>query len=323
MPKISYISHTFNAASLKKIAKANQILDEYAAQGFTLTLRQLYYQFVARALIANTQREYKNLGNLVNDARLAGLIDWYHLEDRTRNLAVLPHWDQPGGIVQSAAAQFRVDRWANQPVRIEVWIEKEALAGIFAGVCQRLDLPYFACRGYTSQSEMWTAAQRLIKYQKEHGTLDNPRPGRQRVVILHFGDHDPSGTDMTRDIIDRLKLFTGNKWKVRIDRLALNMAQIEQYNPPPQPAKTADSRHNGYAAKHGSQSWELDALEPSVLVGLVERAIEQLRDEKKWEADTAREKQGKRQLRHAATHWASITDFFGDIPDDDLEEEPQ
>jgi len=319
MPKISYTSHAFSVASAKKIEQANRILDEYAAQGFTLTLRQLYYQFVARGLLRNTQREYKNLGSLINDARLAGMIDWYHLEDRTRNLASNPHWEHAGEIVESAASQFRVDRWAKQPIRVEVWIEKEALAGIFAGVCRRLDVPYFSCRGYTSQSEMWGAAQRLIRYQQASGKL------KQRVVILHFGDHDPSGVDMTRDIIDRLNLFTGRKWQVRIDRLALNMAQIEQYNPPPNPAKETDSRHSGYAAEFGSESWELDALEPAVLVGLVETAIADLRDQGQWDADDERESDAKRALRSAAASWDAVTDHLeaeGLMVDNEEPDEP-
>lgn len=308
MPKICYVPHTFSTTSLAKIQHASAILDEYAAQGYILTLRQLYYQFVARALIANTQREYKNLGAIINDARLAGLLDWDQMEDRTRNLAALPHWDSPADIVAATAQQFRVDRWENQPNRVEVWIEKEALAGIFAGVCARLDVPYFSCRGYTSQSEMWAAAQRLIGYQ-----ANAPRGKRRpKVTVLHFGDHDPSGMDMTRDIIDRLDMFTGPTYKVTVQRLALNMAQVEQYDPPPNPAKETDSRHGNYAAEFGGESWELDALEPAVLVALVETAVAGLTNRAAWDRDEERQAAGRKSLRIAAANWESVEQHLED-----------
>ncbi|KKL29027.1 hypothetical protein LCGC14_2369240 [marine sediment metagenome] len=140
MPKIAYINVKFRAGSLAIIAKANSIIEEYAAQGFTLTLRQIYYQFVARDLIANKQTEYKRLGSIINDGRLAGLIDWQSIEDRTRNLEHNPHWDGPEEILRSVHRSYGIDLWSTQPVRPEVWIEKEALVGVIEPVCQDLDV---------------------------------------------------------------------------------------------------------------------------------------------------------------------------------------
>src|SRR5207245_324853 len=165
MPKIRYIEHKFDAGSLTLIATCNKIIEEYTAQGYQLTLRQLYYQLVSRDVIANKQSEYKRLGSIVNDARLAGLIDWDSIEDRTRNLRGLAHWATPEDLVRSCAAQFRIDMWASQRYRPEVWIEKDALVGVIERVCSEFDVPYFSCRGYTSESEMWGAGQRLIRYR--------------------------------------------------------------------------------------------------------------------------------------------------------------
>ena len=86
MPKITYKEYRLKQASLDIINQANQIIREYSAQGFDLTLRQLYYQFVSRDLIPNSQREYKRLGSIINKGRLAGLVDWNAIVDRTRNL---------------------------------------------------------------------------------------------------------------------------------------------------------------------------------------------------------------------------------------------
>lgn len=297
MPKIRYIERTFNPKTLATIQQANEIIIAYQAQGYQLTLRQLYYQFVARDLIPNKQKEYKRLGSVINDGRLAGLIDWNAIEDRTRNLETQSHWGSPGGIIHAAADSYKLDRWEEQEHYVEVWFEKEALAGVFERVCETWDLPYFACRGYPSQSEVWGAAQRLGK-QKRRG---------KEVVVLHFGDHDPSGIDMTRDIVDRLYLFDA---RLDVRRLALNMDQIEEYDPPPNPAKESDSRFVGYLDIYGDESWELDALEPSVLAGLVEEAVEGLIDQEVWNEVEEKEERDVELLARAADRWDEVAEFL-------------
>jgi len=295
MAKMKYLDLPIerNPTHLAVVKQANAIIQEYQAQGFILTLRQLYYQFVSRDLIKNTMREYKRLGSIINDGRMAGLIDWSALEDRTRNLETLAHWDSPTDIVEAVSQQYRIDKWARQPHRVEVWIEKDALAGVIEGVCQEFDVPYFSCRGYTSQSEMWAAGQRLLRYRK----------GKQPPVILHFGDHDPSGIDMTRDIRDRLQLFMGG---LELRRLALNFDQVEQYDPPPNPAKLTDSRIGAYLRDHGNESWELDALEPAVLVELIRNEVTGLIDQDAWDDAVAEETE-------ARGHLAAIAERFDDV----------
>lgn len=291
MPKITYVPKDFSAAHEQVIDWANEIISEYAEQGYSLTLRQLYYQLVARDLIPNKIQSYKRLGGIVADARNAGLIDWGAIEDRTRNLASLPHWDSPADILATVAHQFNVDLWARQEVRVEVWIEKEALSGIFESICDELDVPVFACRGYTSQSEVWAAGRRMRRH----------RGNGQDPVILHFGDHDPSGIDMTRDIIDRLELYAGGSIEVR--RIALNFDQIEEFGPPPNPAKTTDSRFRGYVAEFGEESWELDALTPDTLLNLVRDEVNALIDADAWNDQAEAQEEGRRRLQALADDW--------------------
>ena len=297
MPKISYIEKKFRPATLATIETANRIIDEYADQGFDLTLRQLYYQMVARGYIENSERSYKNFGNVIADGRLAGLIDWDRIVDRTRNLQVNGHYRDPGHIMEAAVNSYQIDKWSRQPYRIEVWVEKDALSGVVDPVCRRLDIPYFACRGYTSQSEMWEAGQRLARWRR----------AKQTPVILYLGDHDPSGIDMTRDVIDRLQLFAGG---IQVDRLALNWDQVEQYNPPPNPAKLTDSRADAYIARFGGESWELDALNPTILAGLIENIVAQLRDAALWAEAVEEEEEGLSQLQSAAERWQDIAEFL-------------
>jgi len=261
MPRIAYVPHRFGAGTLATIEQADLIIGEYRAQGYELTLRQLYYQFVARGLIPNNQRQYKRLGTIISAARLAGLLDWLSIVDRLRAAKGTHHWQTPSSIIDASAASYNIDTRADQDTYLEAWIEKDALAGVMARPCEAADVPHFACRGYVSQSALWGAAQRIIAEGVDKGRF---------AVVLHLGDHDPSGIDMTRDIQDRLNTFGAD---VTVERLALNMDQVEEYDPPPNPAKLTDSRCAGYVAVHGGQSWELDALEPTVIHDVVARAI--------------------------------------------------
>lgn len=299
MPKIVYAPKKFSPGSLAIIERAERICQEYADRGFDLTLRQLYYQFVARDWLPNKQSEYKRLGSIVNDARLAGLLDWDHLIDRTRNLRGLSHWDSPGQIIQGSAYSYRTNRWASQPHRVEVWIEKDALVGVISRVCGRNDVDYFSCRGYTSQSELWGAARRMIRYEDDG----------QKPIIIHLGDHDPSGVDMTRDIEERLDLFGAN---ARVMRIALTMDQVEEFNPPPNPAKLTDSRATGYIRRFGDSSWELDALDPTTLDTLIGDEIAQWRDDRQWDRDTEAMEKERSLLTAVSRRWDEVREFIQD-----------
>ena len=287
--KTCYVERRFSKRSEKLIQIANEIIEEYQGQGYELTLRQLYYQFVSRDIIPNSQKEYKNLGSVVNDARLAGLVDWDAIVDRTRNLQGNVHWESPAEMLEYRTKSYQIDKWEGQKYRPEVWIEKDALLGVIEGVCRGQDVSYFSCRGYTSQSEMHSAAKRMERYSEDG----------QIPVVVHLGDHDPSGKDMSRDIQDRLDLFT-EPGIIKVVRVALNMSQIKEYKPPPNPAKITDSRSGPYIAEFGKSSWELDALDPKVLSDLVEKTVGGYRDLDLWRKKTLIEKAHKAMLEKAA-----------------------
>lgn len=275
--KQQYQDFRFRADTLVLIELINKLIASYQSQGYMLSVRQLYYQLVARDLIENTEKSYKRIASIINDARLAGLMDWDAIEDRNREIEVRPSWASGADIVDSAARSFHMDMWDNQDARVFVIVEKAALAGILGGVCRKFDVPLLAARGYPSVS---------IVRQMALDHISGPIDRGQRTFILHLGDHDPSGIDMTRDLRERFTLFLGAEQDIEhsftLMRLALNMDQINELKPPPNPAKTTDARFAGYIKKFGPESWELDALEPDYIVDLVEGHIENLIDSDRW-----------------------------------------
>lgn len=282
-----YVPKKFRADTLARIETANKIIKEYETKGFQLTLRQLYYQHVARGLIENNNASYNQLGGMINDGRLAGLTSWTAIEDRDRNLRGLETYLTPQAMIHAklGGASYRTDLWADQLYRPEVWVEKEALSDVVGQMCNRLRVDFFACRGYVSQSEQWRAGRRLASYVQKG----------QMPIVFHFGDHDPSGIDMTRDNTDRLSMFAGVP--IQVVRLALNMDQVQQYAPPPNPAKSSDSRFADYQEKYGDESWELDALDPAVIQQLIEKNVLMLRDKKLWDEALGREAVERQELK--------------------------
>jgi len=313
MSKITYKTKRFRAGTLEIIEKAEQIINEHANMGFDLTLRQLYYQFVQsdsfpeewrdkKTGSKNIQSNYDKLGSIISNARLAGMIDWNSIVDRTRQMKENGHWISPSQMIRAYSRWYELNKWIGQPYRVEVWIEKDALIGVIEGICRELDIPRFSCRGYTSQSEMWRAGKRLKDYHKFGGATP---------VILHLGDHDPSGIDMTRDIRDRLLMFSElEDDEFIMERIALNMDQIEEYNPPPNPTKLTDSRAEGYISDYGNDSWELDALNPQVMSQLISDKVYEYMDEDLWDEVKEKEERHKSFLSTVCDRWEDIIEFL-------------
>ena len=266
-----------------------QVLNEYAGLGYAITLRQLYYQMVSRGLMPNHVQEYKRLGDVIRKAREGGYVDWDAIVDRGRQPVMPPHWRSASELMQAAARQFRLDRWADQPHYVEVWCEKDALSSILEPICNQYHVHMMANRGYSSATAMWQAAQRI----------QDASDREQYPVIIYLGDHDPSGVDMSRDVQDRLDLLSYHT-PIEVIRIALNFDQVQTYNPPPNPTKLTDSRAGSYIAIYGKDSWELDALNPQTLNQIVTDQIENLIDHDLYDQQLLREEAIKLQLQELA-----------------------
>ncbi len=259
------------------IKRIDEIASEYYAQGMKITVRQVYYQLVARGIMENSKSTYEKISDLVADGRMAGLLDWSMIEDRTRFKRGNVHWENPQQIINAAAEQYRIDTRATQPVYVEAWIEKDSLVSILEATCSRLDVPCFSCRGFPSITALHEAANRFRV--------------KNNSVILYAGDHDPSGLKIPQVIAERFADFEVN---VQINRIGLTYGQIKELKLPPFPAKEQDKNYAEYVKNTGlTLAWELDALPPEILSGLFEEAISGLTDFDELERMQKLEKQDK------------------------------
>ena len=283
--KKAYKDIKFRPAVLDIIQHADNILSEYTRAGLVVTVRQLYYQFVARTLIENTPQSYKRLAGIISDARLAGLVDWDAIEDRGRVPDVPRQWGSAREILDVAMRQFRLPRWEDQAAYIELWVEKQALAGVLEPLARRHHITLMVNKGYSSQSAMRDSAIRFSHAEAQG----------KAVVLGYLGDHDPSGEDMVRDIRDRLALFGVEG--LQVDKLALNMDQVRRYKLPPNPAKSSDSRFKKYQEEFGDESWEVDALNPKTLQQIVTDWVLDYVDREKLDAVIAREESQRKAVQ--------------------------
>jgi hypothetical protein len=195
----------------------------------------------------------------------------------------------------------------DQPVYIEVWVEKDALSGVLKRVTKEFHVRLMVNRGYSSASAMYDAYNR-IRRANTYG---------QDAVILYLGDHDPSGMDMIRDISDRLAEFGVSP---TVSAIALTDAQIEKYNPPPNPAKVTDPRAKDYIARYGPTSWEVDALKPEVLHNLVTDAISSIIDPNAFDDMKALEQKDIKRLRKFINLLEESPEGDEDDEEDNLDE---
>ena len=285
-------------ASKIELGKANEIIDDFDKMGHKLTVRQLFYQMVGKAIIDNNYPAYRRISTLLKNGRMSGLVDWEIIEDRLRKPQI-PCCDV--GIAEAlkfAARTYRLDRMEGQQNYIEVWVEKDALSGILSKITREYHVSLMVNRGFSSTTAMHEAYARFAA-QIEKG---------QDCVILYIGDHDPSGLCMSEDIQTRLKGFGLNNIEVR--RIALNMDQVQKYNLPENKLKKddkgepTDPRGIAYKNKFGDKSWEVDALSPLVLEQLVRYEIESIINIDQYSAMLAREKEEKATILDIAQGYA-------------------
>ena len=274
-----------NNANKERLFVVNEIIEEYAEQGYKLTLRQLYYQLVSRGIVLNEKKEYGKLSSLLVKGRMAGVVDWDAIEDRLR-IPYLPYWvHNIEDALNDTIESYRLNRQEGQGVHVELWVEKDALSGVLRRITSYYHINLMVNRGYSSCTAMHDAYIRFTDVETE---------GKE-IVVLYLGDHDPSGLDMIRDITNRLEEFGLDYFTVK--HIGLTREQINKYDPPPNPARFKDPRAEWYMQEYGNVSWEVDALNPEVLHALVKENVESLIDMELFEEQIRKEGEDKKKLK--------------------------
>jgi hypothetical protein len=285
----------------KPYKKKQQLIDQidelvtyYNKTDLAVSIRQVYYRLLSKGLVRNSHNGYRDVIGAVQTGRLTGQIDWDTIEDRTRRTRQLTHWETPQEIIDSAVDSYHIDLQENQDYHIELFCEKDTVVNIIEQIAQKYDIPLTSNRGYSSLTNLYNLAKRMDKSCKP-------------CIILYFGDHDPSGLDMVRDIEKKIKLFTKYSIRFSVVPCALSMEQITKLVLVPDCTKEGDKRSPDYVSKFGNRTWELDALDPEILAHITEESILKFMNMSKFN-----EKRGQLERERDALHSAQW--FFKCLP---------
>jgi hypothetical protein len=256
-----------HASTLQLIEAVQAILAEDAP----MTLRQIHYQLVSRQGRENTYRAYKTLSPLLVDARRRGEVGWEQIEGRLRRPREVNMWEDAGDFARWMPGQYRRDVWATQPRYVECWVEKDALSGVFSRTLAPYGMAFHVGRGYDGWSSVYNAAE-VYKDRSD-------RRDAHDILVLYFGDMDPSGEDMPRSLRERLA-DRGVRPDIRV--VSLTEADVSTYHLAQNftPPKETDRRTPGYLARHNGvrKCWELDALPQPILRTRLIEAVEGVLD---------------------------------------------
>jgi hypothetical protein len=248
---------TSGRRSRKQVAALREFMGLTLENEHPMTVRQLFYRLVSEGVIDKTETEYKaTVGRLLTAMRKDGEIPYAWIADHTRWVRRAPSFSSLEDALQLTAETYRRSLWNNQDSYVEIWLEKDALAGVVFEQTAHYDVPLLVTRGYPSLSYLHTAAEAINSQHKP-------------VFIYYFGDHDPSGVDIPRKVESSLREMASEA-EIHFEVVAVTPDQIDTFNLPTRPTKKTDTR----ARKFKGESVEVDAIPPQDLRVLVRECIE-------------------------------------------------
>jgi hypothetical protein len=268
-----------------EVANIRDVIEAILEEDHPQTVRQVFYALTVRGAIKKLEVEYRRtVIRLLVEMREAGRIPFDWIADNTRWMRKPTTFTGIESCLNNTSKFYRRDLWAAMPVYVEVWCEKDALAGVLMEETEVYDVPLMVARGYASLSFLHSAAMAIE-------AKDKP------AFIYHLGDHDPSGVDAARDIEAKLRRYAPD-CAIHFERVAVTVAQIEQWNLPARPTKQTDTRPRKFG--HAT-SVELDAIPARELRALVRRCIERHVDQEQLKLLRVAEQSEREFL----TKWAS------------------
>jgi hypothetical protein len=240
-----------------ELGRLEEALHGLLQQDHPMTVRQVFYRAVSAGLVPKTEAAYKNsVGRLLVQMRRAGDLPWGWIADNTRWQRKPLTFDSLAAAVTHTMECYRRSVWTDQDVYVEVWSEKDALAGVLLEETRVWDVPLMVSKGFASASYLYEAAEAIKRQGKP-------------CFLYYFGDRDPSGVHIDRHIEAELRALAPRA-EIHFERVAVLPEQIDRLCLPTRPTKRTDSRSKGFQGR----SVEVDAIPPTVLRGMVRRCIE-------------------------------------------------
>jgi hypothetical protein len=238
------------------------------------TVRQLFYALAVAGVVPKSEKGYDHVQRVLARARERGEYPWEGIHDGLREVHRVSAWDSLPSFYNTVRHAYRLDKWANQPLLVELWLEKDTVRGTVESLAEEYEVPLLVGRGYLSVTAKHDASERI-----------GPRP----LVALYVGDHDPSGIDMEEEAEAWVRDAAGQGARLVLDRIAVTLDDHRNPSLPHLPVNGRDARARKYVARCGHEVTEVEALAPEELQERLRRAIERYRDGALWQAAVERE----------------------------------
>jgi len=251
---------TMQKKSLQLLEHVKEIIESYS---FALTLRQIYYQLVAKQIIPNQQKYYMKLSRLCVIGRDEGILPEDAFADRLRQVDKPDSWLDLSDFMNTVRQSYKKDKWQNQSSYIEIWTEKDALRSVLTEITYPYDVNLMVVRGQVSRTAIYESYERFA---------DKVDEGKD-CYLYYAGDFDPSGLSIYNSLTERIRNYGFAGEYITFERIALTPEQIEDYDLPCDPGKQTDPNYKSFVSEYGDNIVELDSLPPDVLRGIVKDCI--------------------------------------------------
>lgn len=252
-----------------------------------MTVRQVFYQLVAHRVIEKAERMYDSVQQNLVKMRKDKIIPFSWISDNTRWIRKPDTYSSMQQMLRYSVQTYRRALWNEQGVYVEVWCEKDALAGLIIEETDPFDVPLMVSRGFSSITYLHEAAENIA---------DKGKP----AYIYYFGDHDPSGK-LIPEVLERNLREYAPGAEIHFTQIAITEDQIKQYNLPTRPTKKGSHKKDFVG-----ESVELDALPASVLRGLVRRCITQHIDPDIYNRTLETERMERETLKRIEAGWERL-----------------
>ena len=249
-------------ATASEMEERAQFLISYAREHHPVTVRGLYYQAEVAGVpgIDKTEASYAKVQHQVLELRRQGRLSYHWIADSTRQQRRPYTCLSMADALEDAVHGYRRSLWQDADADVEIWCEKDALAGVIEKVTSEYDVPLMVSRGFTSETFAFEAIEAYV---------ETWRP----LVVYALYDFDRSGADATCSLREKLTRFGDERGvDVRFNILGLTVEQVEEWNLPTRPHKRATVADQRWPHPYAC---ELDAIPPHDLRALVKGAIEQ------------------------------------------------
>ena len=250
--------------TLAQVEQLERQIVEVLEEDNPQSVRHVFYRMTDPRLpepVEKTEAGYRQVQQRLALMRRSGHIPYGWITDATRSGSHVNTFSSPGEFLERVASLYRGNPWADAEHYCEVWTESRSLAGVVQGLCSELAVSLYPAGGFASMTLLYDAA----------GHIEEQASDKESAVVFYVGDYDPAGVLIDQSIEQELREHLPDGFPMEFHRIAVNAAQVAEYDLPTKPRKAGEVRRQDI-----TETVEAEAMPAATLRELLRSAIEGL-----------------------------------------------